>query len=284
MLGHKLFDYFKKQSGHTIIGTVKDKRDSLFVNNTEQSKIYSGIEALEPQNVLDIIAEISPDILINCIGIIKQKEQSKKLDLSIKINSLFPRQIGLFCSSNKIRFIHFSTDCVFSGKLGNYNELFLPDASDYYGLSKYLGEVYAKNCLTIRTSIVGHELYSKNGLVEWFLSQEGKVNGYTNAIFSGFPTVEIARILNEYIIPDKNIFGLYHVSSEPVSKYDLLKIISEKYNKRIIIDPFDKIWENRSLNSDKFKNKTGFKTKNWEQLINEMHTDYLTSEYYRRQV
>ena len=178
------------------------------------------------------------------------------------------------CFFPKIRLIHFSTDCVFSGRKGMYSEKDDIDTTDLYGLSKYLGEVDGDNCLTIRTSIIGKELNTKNGLFEWFLSNDGgAVEGYTNAIFSGFPTIVLAEILVKIISGFPELSGVWHVSSDPISKFDLLKLIAIEYGLQINIKPFADFLEDRSLDSSRFRNETGIIPPKWPELIRIMKED-----------
>lgn len=172
------------------------------------------------------------------------------------------------------RLIHFSTDCVFSGKQGQYKEDDFADAYDLYGRTKYLGEVDYENAITLRTSIIGHELESKRSLVDWFLNQSSEVKGFRKAIFSGLPTIEIARIVREYVIPNPKLRGLYHLSVDPISKYDLLRMVGTIYGKDIAIIPDDELIIDRSLNSDRFRSATGFKPKPWLELVEAMHNEY----------
>ena len=205
------------------------------------------------------------------MGIIKQLSSSYDPLVSIPINSLLPHRLAKLCISKNIRLIHLSTDCVFSGSHGGYIEGDFPDANDLYGRSKYLGEVDYPGCVTLRTSIIGHELHSTNSLIDWFLSQSTAVKGYTNAIFSGLPTNEMAMVIRDYVIPNTNLSGLYHVSVDPISKYDLLELVRDTYGKKIEIVPDDIVRIDRSLNSKKFSEVTGFKPKPWPLLVKEMY-------------
>jgi len=171
--------------------------------------------------------------------------------------------------------IHISTDGVFDGKRGGHTERDEVNISDVYGMSKFLGEVNYPHCLTLRTSIIGHELKGKRGLVEWFLSQKKDVRGYTKAIYSGLPTIELAEIISDYILPNDNLAGIYHVSSEPISKYDLLCLIADRYVKKIEIKPSDKVAIDRSLDSSIFRSLTGYTPPSWPELINKMYLDYI---------
>ena len=168
------------------------------------------------------------------------------------------------------RLIHFGTDCVFSGETGHYDETSQPTPDGIYGQSKLLGEVVSPHCLTLRTSIIGHEIKQKKSLLEWFLAQNEKVVGFSHAIYTGFPTTEIGEILAKKIIPNKNLAGLYHLSSDPISKYDLLKLISEVYSKEIEIAPSTSPRVNRSLNSERFTRITGYSAPSWETMVKHM--------------
>ena len=178
--------------------------------------------------------------------------------------------------------ITISTDCVFDGKKGNYKESDIPNAVDLYGRSKNLGEVTEGNALTIRTSIIGRELQTRYGLVEWFLSNQGrKVNGFSNAVFSGFPTEVFGDILGQIITKYKNLQGLYHISSDPINKFDLLKFVKEAFEANIEIVEFSDFEIDRSLDSTKFKNETGFKPKSWEEMIKIMSEDKTRYELWK---
>ena len=188
----------------------------------------------------------------------------------ININSLFPHKLYEICSTRKIRLIHLSSDCVFSGEKGFYSEEDNPDPKDIYGRSKLLGELNFENCITLRKSVIGHELISKNGLLDWFLDQNDQVQGYKNAFFSGLTVLELARIIDMFIIPKENLQGIFHVAGNIISKHDLLKIISLEYQKSINIIPNELIKIDRSLNSNYFNNMTGYKSNSWQSLIKSM--------------
>ena len=175
--------------------------------------------------------------------------------------------------ASKTRLIHISTDCVFSGEKGNYLETDQSDAKDLYGKTKFLGELTSyKNSITLRSSIIGPELKGRLSLLEWFLNTKESVNGFTNAIYSGFTTLELTNIIENYVIPNPNISGLFNVSSDSISKYDLLEIIAKVYKKNVSIKPFDKFKNDKSLNSDLFKKTFAFTPKSWEEMIVEMYT------------
>lgn len=275
MLGHTLFKEFSNNENYDVYATARNKTGlNKYFNSNLLDKIIDGIDADRFDSLIVILNKIRPDIVINCIGIIKQLPVAKDPITAISINALLPHKIAKICTEIGARMIHISTDCVFDGLKGNYTEEDNSNANDLYGRTKYLGEVFYSNCITLRTSIIGHELNSKYGLVEWFLSQEGSVKGFTKAIYTGFPTIEIARIISDFVIPNKSLYGLYHVSSEPISKYELLKIIAEKYNKKIEIIPDNDFYCDRSLVSDKFRNIVGYKPPSWVDLVEKMNKNF----------
>jgi dTDP-4-dehydrorhamnose reductase len=281
MVGHTLFQRYAKSKTIEAYGTVRNK-DSLPPYLSENKNIIDNIEAFNFDAITHLLAELKPDVVINCIGIIKQLPISKDPIISVTINSLLPHKLAKECGEINARFIHISTDCVFSGRDGNYTENCFSDAEDLYGKSKFLGEVHNNNSVTIRTSVIGHELSTRFGLLEWFLSEKEKVRGFQKAIFSGFTTIEFARLIEQYIIPNPDIKGLYHISAEPVSKYDLISLIAHQYDTDTIIEPDDTFIVDRSLNSSKFRSETGYIPPPWDSMIENMYKDYITCEMYKK--
>lgn len=283
MLGHATFYYFFHKENYTVYGTSRDKDKCIqWYPESMLEKIFDNVDASNPETVRHIIHTVCPDVVINCIGIIKQKAESNNAVLSISINALFPHLVAGYCEEVGTRFLHVSTDCVFSGEKGDYTENDFPDAGDLYGRTKCLGEVSSGNSVTLRTSIIGHELQGKLSLVEWFMAQSGKVSGYVNAIYSGFPTIELARIIDEYVVPNAGLKGLYHVSSEPISKYELLKTIAEVYEKNIEIIPYRDFSENKSLDSSRFRKVTGYYPPAWNDLVRSMYEYYKKMSFFYR--
>jgi len=271
MLGHKAFSIFSKNNKFETFGTVR-KNEDITKYSINTNKVFSKIDALKPKPLFDLIDQLNPDIILNCIGVIKQLKEAKDPILSIEINSLFPHKLANHIKNSKIRLIHISTDCVFSGETGNYKEIDFSDAKDLYGKSKYLGElINYDNCITLRTSIIGPELKGKLSLLEWFLAQKKSVKGFSNAIYSGFTTLELINIIENYVFkkPMKN--GLYQLSSNPISKFELLKKINKIYKKEVLIERSDDFNNNKTLNSDLFKNDFGYIVKSWDQMISEMY-------------
>jgi dTDP-4-dehydrorhamnose reductase len=282
MLGHKLFGRISQSKAFEVYGTVRSSNSlSAFLSPALNEKIISGVDAWNFDSIIRVISSVKPDVLINCIGIIKQLPAARDYLSSISINALLPHRIAEVCQAANTRMIHISTDCVFDGKQGNYCESDIPNPLDLYGRSKLLGEVDYPHCLTLRTSIIGHELSGKNGLLEWFLSQKESIEGYSYHIYSGFPTVELADIISRYIIPRTDIRGIYQISSEPVSKYELLRLIASRYKKKIKIIPNTQVYCDRSLNSSRMQKLCGYYPPSWPELIDRMYLDYVNSPYKR---
>lgn len=280
MLGHTLFRYLAEDSRLDVFVTVRSTKDlSDGLPSDQMKKVFCNVDIHYFDSLVKVIADLKPDIVVNCIGIIKQAPAVQDPLATITANALIPHRIALLCGAAGARMIHISTDCVFDGVKGSYTESNLSNATDLYGRTKYLGEVAYPHCVTLRTSIIGHELKGKYGLVEWFLSQEEKVRGFRNVIYSGFPTVELSRIIGDYVIPNPEITGLNHVSSNPISKYELLKLIKVQYGKKIEIEPEDNIRLDRSLDSSLFRSLTGYTPPSWPELVGRMYQDYLQGPY-----
>ncbi len=283
MLGHKMLEVFAARSHYSVIGTVT----SLASFNTNLPTglaplIREGVFAHDIESVVTVLEEEKPDVVINCIGYIKQKKDADAQRLNIVLNALFPQQVAHLCEQRGIRFITIATDCVFDGQKGSaYFESDLPTCHDGYGMSKYLGELHAAPHLTLRTSIIGHELKGGISLLDWFLSQNNQsVKGYSKAIFSGFPTVELATVLADRIIPDDSLVGLYHLSADPISKYDLLSLIRDTYGLSIAIESDSAVQIDRSLNSDELRAIIQYQPPTWVELVRKMYQDYVGSPFY----
>lgn len=273
MLGHKLAQVFsdKFETFVTLRGSLS-KYETLKIFG--RTNVYENIDAENIENLEEIIRKIKPEVLINAVGIIKQLPSSKNVVNTLKINSIFPHQLAELAKANDARLICVSTDCVFSGKKGNYDETDIPDAEDLYGKSKNLGEVVEGNCLTIRTSIIGREIGTKHSLLEWFLSNEnGKVRGFKNAVFSGFPTEILSEILADVVENHKDLRGLYHISSEPINKFDLITLIKNQYGADIEIESDENFVIDRSLDSTKFREETRFVPQTWKEMVKKMAQD-----------
>jgi dTDP-4-dehydrorhamnose reductase len=270
MLGHQLVASLQKdfEVWATLRGTVPAAAPDGLIHG---DRTITGIYVLDPDAVTGVMARDRPEAVINCVGIIKQLAAAKDPFLSISVNSLLPHRLHRLCRAAGARLLHFSTDCVFNGARGGYTDEDPSDALDLYGRSKFLGETVGEGALTIRSSIIGRELGSASGLVEWFLSQRGgRVDGYRRAVFSGFTTHEMSRIVRMVLRDHPRLSGTLQVSSDPISKYDLLVLIRQAYAVDVDIVSSDTVRIDRSLDSTRFRQATGYLPPAWPQMIHEM--------------
>ena len=273
MLGHKLWQIIAGRFD-TYVTLRRDPDSYSQYKLFNLTRSVSHVSAEDFDSVARAIDAVRPAVVINCIGIVKQAEAAKDPLISIEINALFPHRLARLCRRKGIRLIHISTDCVFSGHKGDYREDDLTDAEDVYGRTKAFGEVSYEGCLTIRTSMIGRELETSNGLAEWFLSQEGKtVSGYKRAIFSGFTTNSLAEIIAWIIAGHPNLHGIWHVASKPINKYDLLSLVKKVYGLSIQIELDEKVVCDRSLNTERFRQATCFTPPTWPDMIMQMYRD-----------
>lgn len=273
LLGHKLVQVFKSrfETSATFHGSFEKYRG---IDLFDGVRVLENVDAENFGTVTGVIAEIRPDVMVNAIGVTKHVADVANTIRTITINSLFPHQLATIATEQNIRLIGISTDCVFAGGRGNYSEQDAADATDIYGKTKHLGEVVEGNCLTIRTSIIGRELFTRNSLVEWFLANRGgRVKGFARAIFTGFPTIVLAEIIADVIDNHKDLRGLYHLSSDKINKFDLLQLINDAMSAGALIEPDNELSIDRSLDSTKFRSETGFTPQSWPQLIKRMAGD-----------
>jgi dTDP-4-dehydrorhamnose reductase len=273
MLGHKLLQRLRAE--HEAAGTIRDAApDAALARALPVVKLYSGVDAGNLASLERALDDWQAQVVLNCIGIIKQSKAASDPLPSITINSLLPHQLAQMAAARGARLIHFSTDCVFSGRRGNYVEDDEPDPVDLYGRSKLLGEVSAPNALTLRTSIVGRELRGHLGLIDWFLSQRGgRINGYVRALYSGLTTLAAADLVVWLIRAHPALQGLWQVSGEPISKFDLLQVVKHVYGLDIEIAPDQQFVCDRRLDSTRFRTHTGWAPPSWEDMIAAMHRD-----------
>jgi dTDP-4-dehydrorhamnose reductase len=269
MLGHRLWINLNKS--HETWVTVRGEGFE-FPNIPEFPRKYvrPHIDALIFDEVIRALASIQPDLVINCIGLIKQSGLASDPLSAISVNALLPHRVSLICRAARIRMIHISTDCVFSGKKGQYVESDPSDAEDLYGRTKFLGEVAYPHAITLRTSIIGRELKSRLGLIEWFLAQKETIRGYKKAIYTGFTTDEFSRIILNHVIPRTDLSGVYHLSSDPISKYDLLTLANKAFRRDLTILADEDFVCDRSLDSTRFRGITGYRPPTWTEMIDEL--------------
>ena len=270
MLGHQLFRRFRAR--HDVRVTLRLGREAYEAHRLfEQGTAFYEIDARQTNALLQVIADLRPEAVVNAIGIVKQRSEAKEVIPSLEINSLLPHRLALMCRTVGARLVHLSTDCVFSGRKGNYCETDYSDADDLYGRTKLLGEVSESHCFTLRTSMIGPELTRKTGLLEWFLAQRGQtVKGYTKSIFSGFPTSELARIVERVLVDIPTVHGVYHVAARPISKYEVLTLIRDRLHLPITIEQDSTFECDRSLDATRFHRDTGYTPPPWDLMIDDM--------------
>jgi len=246
MLGHKLCQHLSPQMD--TWATVR--RDGDVLRGTgfvDDDRILDAVDARKPETVQAAMDTAEPDVVVNCIGIVKQLPEAQDPALLIETNSLFPHHLAGFCSDRGVYLVHISTDCVFSGQRGMYTEEDPPDEQDLYGRSKALGEVVRPDCLTLRTSIIGRELRGQHGLLEWFIAQQGKsVNGYTRAVFSGLTAQVLSEMIAKLITRKQRLERLFHAALSPISKHDLLNVVKNAYSLLMGIEPSPEVVIDRS--------------------------------------
>ena len=270
MIGNAMLRVLSEHKDMQVIGTVRSKNEISYFPSIIGSNMLDGINLLEQDAVFEILDKTKPQAVINCAGLTKHLPEGNNPATAIAMNALLPHLLAQGCDRVGARLIHISTDCVFSGQRGDYVEVDHADADDVYGRSKRLGEVEQIGHLTLRTSTIGHENHTKFGLLEWFLVQNA-CRGYTRAIFSGLPSVVLARIVRDIILPNSDLTGLYHVSAAPIAKFELLKLIADTYGHRVDLAIDREFAIDRTLNSSKFTNATGYQAPAWPELIQLMH-------------
>ena len=282
MLGHKLVQ--RLADAFIVFSTVRGTYESV-----AEYRIFDPdrtIERIDVTALIDVERALSisePDVVINCTGVVKQVPGARDVVHTLDINSILPHRLHELSLRYGFRLVLISTDCVFRGDRGHYSEADTPDATDLYGRSKVLGEIDAGNTVTIRTSLVGRELETSHGLIEWFLSsRKGTVNGYRKAIFSGFPTVVFADIIEDLLHVWPDLCGIFHVSSDPIDKYSLLCLANEAFQAGIEIKPDDSLAIDRSLDSSRFRRITGFSPTVWEKMVERMAADPTPYDEWRK--
>jgi len=263
MLGHEL--YGELRDHHETGVTVRQQRKEFSGNH-----VFAGVEVRGSNRIEEVISQFRPAAVVNCIGIVKQRPESEESIASIEVNALLPHRLAIACRAAGARLVQLSTDCVFSGEKGNYGEEDRPDPLDTYGRSKLLGEVSGEGALTLRTSMIGRGLYRKTSLVDWFLAQKGKVQGYRGAIFSGLTTRELARAIRMILEKHPQAAGLYHLSAAPINKYELLVKLRERLGKSIDIVPMDEPRIDRSLDSTRFRRVFSYNPPEWDAMLDEL--------------
>lgn len=273
MLGHQIFLQLRSEFGlKNVACTLRKTKDHYArFGIFNDGPVFDNVDVLNFSELEKLLKTFQPQYIINCIGLTLRKPELSDMQKCIEINSMLPHKIAIWGQSHNCRVIHFSTDCVFDGKKGNYKETDIPTADDLYGESKFLGETAYANALTMRLSIVGRELEGKTELVEWFLSQKEKtIKGFSRAMYSGLTTnvvsKEVIRLIKNY----PHLHGTFQLASEPISKFELLKILNDLYNcKSEILENADYL-SDKTLNCDRYSKATGFIKPSWKTMLSEM--------------
>lgn len=269
MLGHQIASSLSRE--HLISGTARAS-DTKYkdIRAYLPQKVYFNIDIRDIESVISVFHDFQPDAVINAVGIIKQRNEADNIIDNIEINALLPHKLARYCIDNRIKMVHFSTDCIFSGDTGNYLDDSTPDAKDIYGKTKYLGEVSGSGIVSLRTSIIGLELSRKKSLIEWFLAQRGSIYGYVNAVYTGFTTLEMARIVGMIVESSKPIDGIYNVSSSKISKFELLKKLCDRLKVDIDVIPEPTFKCDRSLISNRFRDYFSYEPPSWDEMLDEL--------------
>lgn len=273
MLGHVLVRVLAADPSLQVWGSLRTTEVGAAVSRlAPQARWITNVHVERDDDLASAFAECRPDVVINAVGVVKQLQSASDPVTAITLNSLLPHRIAVLCGQWHARLIHISTDCVFTGTRGNYCESDAPDARDLYGRSKLLGEVVDSPwVLTLRTSIIGPELVAPgHGLLAWFLAQRGTVKGYRRAVFTGLPTVEVARFVQHFALARADLWGLYHLAAAPINKFELLGLFAQAYEHSISIAPDDALVIDRSLDGSRLQAATGFVAPTWPEMVSRM--------------
>jgi len=276
MLGHQLLKLLRER--HEVKVTLRQEFQAYAgVRLFSPENSFSGVDLRVSDRLLAVLSAFRADAVVNAAGIVKQRPDGLDVIPNLEINALLPHRLASICAATDARLIHISTDCVFSGNRGQYHEDDIPDPVDIYGHAKLLGEVSRPGVITLRTSIIGHSLYRNASLIDWFLRQQGRIKGYRNAIFSGFTTKEVSRVIATLLERHPAASGLYHLSSSAISKYDLLVRLRDRLGRSIEIAPDDTVSIDRSLDSTRFRSEFGYAPPSWDKMLDELAQDIQAS-------
>jgi len=276
MLGNAMMRVLSEREDWEVFGTIRSADARKFFAPKIAERLLVGCNVENDDSLIKVFAQIRPDVAVNCISLTKELISAGDPLVMIPIYSMLPHRLAGLCNMSRARLVHISTDGVFSGAKGGYTEDDAADARDLYGMTKYLGEVKYPHTITIRTSIIGHELQRNSGLIDWFLSQLDSCKGYTRVIYSGLPTVALARLIRDVVIPRPELFGVYHIAARPITKYSLLELVAKTYGKVIDIVEDDSLISDRSLDPGRFEAATGYVMPDWPELIRAMRDDWST--------
>ncbi len=274
MLGHKIWQHLNTLYPNQVFGTLRNATQHYDQFNLFDERRMLQVDVADFAKLEACLDKVKPQWIINCIGLTLRKPDLADLEKCIEINSMLPHRLKAWAANNSSKVIHFSTDCVFDGKKGNYSLNDAPSATDLYGKSKYLGEISGPHALTLRLSIVGRELEKKTELLEWLLAQKKqKIKGYSKVIYSGLSTLRVAHEVAKIIQKHPDLNGIYQLASQPISKFELLKLFNIAFKVEAEIEEFEGYTSDKSLNSEAYSKATGFVAPNWKDMTLELLTD-----------
>lgn len=267
MLGHKLWQLMPQRFADTY-ATVRARPLLPGSRLFEDKRVIAGVDCTDFPSVAAVLDRIAPQVIVNCVAVTKRREGSGNAEASIALNARLPQQLAGWCGEHASRLIHFSTDCVFTGRTGGYTEMSVPDAEDLYGRSKALGEVAGDGALTIRSSFIGRELAHGTELLEWFLAQRGRrIQGYRQALYTGVSNLFMAQLVGDIIADQPRLTGLYNLASEVVSKFDLLCLARDAFRLDIEIEPDDSFVCRRDLDGSRLRQALGVMPPPWREMM-----------------
>lgn len=284
MLGHKMYQVLGSRFPDTYC-TIRGRTDEAALKRVDllqHDSVIPEVDVTEFDHLATLVSSLRPAVVVNCVGIVKQRDSARDAIPSITVNALLPHRLAAICETINARLIHFSTDCVFSGAKGSYVETDSSDATDLYGRTKFLGEVGEHPALTLRSSIIGRELTHFSSLLEWFLAQDGgRVRGYRQALYSGLTTNCMAALVGDLIEHHPDLTGLFHVAGPRISKYDLLVEVRDAFGLSVEVEPDDEVVIDRTLDAKRFTEVTGFVPPTWEEMVSELANDPTPYESWR---
>lgn len=266
MLGHVVARTMRQRGDH-VTAVTRRRPNDLVAAALTGVEVITGVDARVTDTVVTAMVEARPDVVVNCIGMVKQRPGGQAATEAILVNSLLPHRLSELCALADARLITLSTDCVFSGRSGSYNEQDVPDPVDVYGRSKLLGEVHAPHAVTLRTSIIGLELDRGTGLVEWFLAQSGTVSGWDKALYSGLTTAELARVIALVAHEQPSLSGLWHVAGPVIDKHSLLVQLARTLGRDVEIMRSPDVVIDRTLDANRFAIATGYRPPTWDVML-----------------
>jgi dTDP-4-dehydrorhamnose reductase len=283
MLGHMAHRVFSKH--HETYATCREpyEDNTLIHPFVDKQHCFDNVNVLNSSGMKNLLQKLQPQVIINGVGVIKQKKESKDPIPSLRVNSLFPHELAQLADEVGAKMIQISTDCVFSGRQGMYTEDSPEDPVDIYGRTKLLGEVTRAPHLTLRTSFVGRQLRDSVSLFEWFIAQRnGQAKGFKYAIYSGLTSQALSEVLLQIVDKHPALTGLYNVASEPINKYDLLGRLNDLMQLNIQLAPETQFHCDRSLNGQRFTAQTGITVPSWEAMLSQFVADAPNYETWRK--